>query len=108
MNELDANERAKSEIRKLFMETVGAPPANDPIPARKELDDARRRVNLSFGQALVGLSVVLFVASFSTRFDLGFSVIFGVFGLVLLVVGAFHIDRANAADKSLMKDWLSK
>jgi hypothetical protein len=108
MDELNTNERTKNEIRKLFMESVGAPPANDRIPACTELNDARRRVNLAFGQALIGLSVVPVIAGFSFTFDPNFTFIFWIFAVALLAVGAFYIDRANAADKALIKEWLSK
>lgn len=105
MDESNERERAKNEIRKLFRESVGAPPANDQMMAPTKLQAARRRVNASFGQALLVLALVPFVACLSPHLDATWGLIFGGYGLTLLAVGAFYVDRANAPDKALMKDW---
>lgn len=66
-------------------------------------DDARRRVDGRFGQALLGIAVIPFVASSSDFIDFWWRVALGTGGLVMLVAGAFYVDRANASDKAKLK-----
>lgn len=101
MNEVEAQNRAKDLVRKLFMETVGGPPANEPMPSKVEMRAAGRRVNTSFGHALLAIALVPFMAGFSSALDANWRLIFSVFGGILLFVGAFFVDRSNKDDKAL-------
>lgn len=96
-------DEAERLVRGVLQRSTGASAANDSRPTPKEIQSARNRAHLSFGQALLCIATIPSVASISPYLDTGWNFIFGGFGLTLAVVGAFYIDRANASDRAVLK-----
>jgi hypothetical protein len=103
MIDSDPLDEAVRLVRGVLGRSTGAPAANDSKPSQTELQEVRRRINLSFGQAILGLSVIPIFVSLSEHLDKDWSLIFGGFGFVLAAVGAFFIDRANRSDKAKLR-----
>lgn len=102
MDESERKNQAASQVREILQRASGAPAANEVAPSA-DIKAARRRVHSTFGWAMLLLSLVPTVASLSPRLDAFWSFVFLICGIVVALVGAIHVDRANKADKELLR-----